>query len=44
MRAIAFSLEFRGLAGARGRIVSSFLVSETGGLTDRRLGVLFVDP
>jgi hypothetical protein len=32
------------LAGARGRIVSNFLVSTSGELTDRQLGVLFVDP
>jgi hypothetical protein len=31
-------------AGARGRIVSNFLVAESGELTDRQLGVLFVDP
>jgi len=31
-------------AGACGRIVSNFLVSEGGDLTDRQLGVLFVDP
>ena len=30
-------------AGARGRIVSNFLVSESGELTDRQLCVLFVD-
>jgi hypothetical protein len=32
------------LAGAQGRIVSNFLVSESGELTDRQLGVLFLDP
>jgi hypothetical protein len=31
-------------AGARGRIVSNFLISDAGELTDRQLGVLFVDP
>ena len=32
------------LEHAAGHIVSNFLVSDRGELTDRQLGVLFVDP